>query len=307
MIDVHGLLVLSMQNFVLLTAASTLLCAFFGIAAFRHLRRARWVEDTPTSRIRSAAQGLVELCGTCNAGNQPPLTSRLGGLPCLWYRFTVEQYRRSGKRSYWRMVDSGSSARPFVLRDDTGECWIDPEGAEVHPRQRRRWEGRSRWPDGQEQGFSLLGLVAGQRYRYTEEWFAEGDLLYALGWFASQGGGRDLVDESGLARRLITQWKNDYPQLLRRFDRDGDGRLDQQEWSNVQTAAAVAASQEARAVALVPVEHRLARPPHRGLPFVLSDHHEEDLSRRLRWKSRGSLAGMLACGAAATWLWTALA
>ena len=42
--------------------------------AFRWLHIARMIEDTPTSRIRSAAQGYVELAGRCRAlGSTPNL------------------------------------------------------------------------------------------------------------------------------------------------------------------------------------------------------------------------------------------
>lgn len=305
MIDVHGLLVLELQHFVIALCLTTGISLVAGYSGFRYLRRARWIEDTPTSRIRSAAQGLVELNGRCEAGGQPLLVSRLGRVPCLWYSFTVEQYRRSGKRSHWSVVERGGSERPFMLRDDTGHCWIEPAGAEVHPRQRRRWEGQHRWPEGGTG--TWLGRALGQRYRYTEQWLAEGEQLYALGWFESRGEGREAVDQQGIARDMIARWKRDYPGLLARFDLDRDGRLDPQEWGAVQAAAAQAAAGEVAVLQAAPLEHRLGRPPHRGLPFVLSDHHEEHLSRRLRWRSAGNLTVMAVAGTCAVLLWTALA
>lgn len=305
MIDVHGLLVLELQHFVIALCLTTGISLVAGYSGFRYLRRARWIEDTPTSRIRSAAQGLVELNGRCEAGGHPLLVSRLGRVPCLWYSFTVEQYRRSGKRSHWRVVERGGSERPFMLRDDTGHCWIEPAGAEVHPRQRRLWEGQHRWPEGG--AGTWLGRALGQRYRYTEQWLAEGEQLYALGWFESRGEGREAVDQQGIARDMIARWKRDFPGLLARFDLDRDGRLDPQEWGAVQAAAAQAAAGEVAVLQAAPLEHRLGRPPHRGLPFVLSDHHEEHLSRRLRWRSAGNLTVMAVAGTCAVLLWTALA
>ena len=61
MIDVHGVLLLSPANYYLLSSIITavaLACLYFMLT---RLRRARWLEDTPTSKVRSAAQGLVEL------------------------------------------------------------------------------------------------------------------------------------------------------------------------------------------------------------------------------------------------------
>lgn len=305
MIDLHGALLVSRGAHAFLTGASSLLALWLLYRMFSRLRRARWVEDTPTSKIRSAAQGLVELVGQVEAGGHPPLVSPLAGHPCLWYRFTVEELQRRGRNTEWRTIERGSSDRPFLLRDDTGSCWIQPSAAEVHPRRRRRWEGNQRRPLGQRAPTGVLGLL-GRRYRYTEEWLQEDDQLYALGWFESRGGGRDARAPEALARRIISDWKADYPSLLARFDRNADGQLDAVEWERVRAAAAVEAQQQMRRESTQPVVHTLARPPHKGLPFLLSDHHEEDLGRRLRRQSGWSMAGMIVAGAVAGWLWLAL-
>lgn len=305
MIDLHGILLVSRGAHALLTGASSLLALWLLYRMFSRLRRARWVEDTPTSKIRSAAQGLVELVGQVEAGGNPPLVSPLAGHPCLWYRFTVEELQRRGRNTEWRTIERGSSDRPFLLRDDTGTCRIQPGAAEVHPRRRRRWEGNQRRPLGHTAPTGVLGLL-GRRYRYTEEWLQEGDQLYALGWFESRGGGRDAKAPEALARQIIRDWKADYPNLLARFDRNADGQLDELEWERVRAAAAAEAQQQIRREGAQPVVHTLTRPPHQGLPFLLSDHHEEDLGRRLRRQSGWSMAGMIIAGAAAGWLWLAL-
>ena len=306
MIQLPGGLVYSSNFYFIALALSTAATLWLLYRTFSRLRRARWVEDTPTSRIRSAAQGLVELHGQVDGGGHEPLISPLAGQPCLWYRFQVEEYRRSGRNRQWRTVQKGQSDRPFLLRDATGECWIMPGGAEVHPRLRKRWEGNRLWPLAHTAQTSVLGSLLGRRYRYTEEWLRQDDVLYALGWCESRGGGREVVDTQRVARQLISDWKADYPDLLARFDRNRDGQLDQQEWRQVQAAAASEAQRQARSGAVQPVVHSLSKPPYRGLPFLLSDHHEEQLSRRLRRQSGWSLAGMLFAGGVAGWLWLAL-
>src|SRR5690606_16652826 len=96
----------------------------------RQLRRARLIEDTPTSRIRSAPQGYVELTGFARevAAADTPLRGPLTGKPCVWFRYRIERYQR-GKRSGWHPVESGASAQWFELDDGSGRCWIDPAGA----------------------------------------------------------------------------------------------------------------------------------------------------------------------------------
>ncbi|PRB83773.1 GIDE domain-containing protein [Pseudomonas sp. MYb185] len=306
MIELPGGLVLSSTFHAIATGLTSLLTLWLLYRMFSRLRRARWVEDTPTSKIRSAAQGLVELNGRVDADGHAPLISPLGGRSCLWYRFTVEEYRRSGRSREWRTVERGVSDRPFLLRDDTGQCWIQPRDAEIHPRLRRRWEGRRRWPLSTGAQTGVLGALLGRRYRYTEEWLQQDDVLYALGWFESRGGGREAMDPQRIARQVISSWKADYADLLARFDRNRDGQLDQLEWEQVRAAAASEAQRQMHSAAQAPAVHVLGKPPHRGLPFLLSDHHEEHLSRRLRRQSGWSLAGMLLAGGVAGWLWLAL-
>lgn len=306
MIQLPGGLVFSNSFYFIALGLSSLLTLWLLYRTFSRLRRARWVEDTPTSRIRSAAQGLVELNGQVDAGGHEPLISPLAGQACVWYRFMVEEYRGTGRNQKWRTVEKGQSDRPFVLNDGTGECWIMPSGAEIHPRIRKRWEGSHRWPLSRTARTGVLGALLGRRYRYTEECLQQDDLLYALGWFESRGGGREVMDTQRIARQIISDWKADYPDLLARFDSNRDGQLDQQEWRQVQAAAATEAQRQVRNASVAPAVHSLKKPPYRGLPFLLSDHHEEQLSRRLRKQSGWSVAGMLIAGSVAGWLWLAL-
>ncbi len=306
MIDVHGLFWLPPAQFwifLLGACIATLVCAWL---MFSRYRRARWIEDTPRSRIRSAAQGQVEIAGRLQSGGHALLVSPLGGAQCLWYRFRIEQLTGSGRNRRWRSVERGESERPFLICDESGQCWIDPRGAEVHPASRRRWEGRHRWPNNQSGGSVVMNVLMGSRYRYSEEILQADQMLYALGWFKSRGGGREAIDQRAIARRIITNWKADYDDLLARFDHNRDGKLDMQEWQQVQEAAAREASEQAREQSTSEVVHTLSKPPHRGLPFLLSDHHEEALSGRMRRHAQWSCAGFVLAGVGAVWLALAL-
>lgn len=68
-----------------------LVVAVVGAAIAWYLSNRRWhlIHDTPTTRIRSAAQGFVELCGTAELSpGQPPLA--FNGLPaCVWYEVVI--------------------------------------------------------------------------------------------------------------------------------------------------------------------------------------------------------------------------
>src|SRR5579862_9100611 len=92
--------------------------------AFKAWAKNRLIEDTPTSRVRSAAQGYVELAGL---GALPPSSSNRGpltGVPCTWWRYKIEERHRSGRSRSWATVDSGVSEESFFLDDGTGQCLI---------------------------------------------------------------------------------------------------------------------------------------------------------------------------------------
>ncbi len=74
----------------LFIAASLGLCAWAGWQFVHRLARARLLGDVPTSRIRSAAQGFVELYGVLEEGPEGPLQAPLTGKPCLWWRYRIE-------------------------------------------------------------------------------------------------------------------------------------------------------------------------------------------------------------------------
>ncbi|MCQ4296907.1 E3 ubiquitin ligase family protein [Pseudomonas stutzeri] len=260
--------------------------------------RARHLLDTPTSRIRSAAQGYVELVGMLCELSVPQSVAPLTGEPCLWWRYCIEEYRSNGKRSSWSVLERGTSEAWLRLADATGECLIDPRGAEVHPAFRKVWTGSLRHPRGIAPSGWLSLLSSGKRYRYTEERLHEGEPLYAIGDFRTTGGGRQGLDLSSAKREVIRQWKGDYAGLLQRFDSNADGQLDEHEWNRVHLAARFEAEDRHRQKSAAPEQHQLARPSE-ALPFVLSSHGEEVITRRFYWQATG---GAVMCLAGAVWL-----
>ncbi|MCW4209237.1 MAG: hypothetical protein N0E43_16860 [Candidatus Thiodiazotropha lotti] len=97
--------------------------------SFYHLHRARLIEDTPTSRIRSAPQGYVELIGEADMMKGEPVISPLSATQCCWWRYKVDRKDDKG----WHAVRSEKSNALFLIKDETGECILDPEGAQSPP------------------------------------------------------------------------------------------------------------------------------------------------------------------------------
>ena len=254
--------------------------------------RLRHLQDTPTSRIRSAAQGYVELAGVlAELVDAPQQIAPLTGTPCLWWRYRIEEYRETSKRGSWRVVEQGASSALLRLFDGSGDCLIDTRGAEVLPSRRDRWSGDLRHPRGLPATGLRAWLGGTRRYRYTEERLHLGEPLYAVGDFRSDGGGRAGLALEAARGEVIREWKGEYDGLLRRFDNNRDGELDVAEWQRVRLAAGLEAEARHRLASVQPVRHLLAKPDE-GLPFVLSSHGEEVLVRRYRWQALG---GALFC------------
>lgn len=219
------------------------------------LRRLRTVRDTPTSRVASAAQGYVELIGRGKPLADAPLISKLRQLPCLWYRYTVEQ-RES--RDKWKTLDSGESSDAFLLHDDSGDCVVDPDAAEIITKHRDQWH----------QG----------DYRYTEWKLINCDSLYVIGEFRTKSGAMEFDSRAELGA-LLAEWKQNQPALHARFDLNNDGKLDMDEWMLARQAAKREVTKMQREAQLQPDIHLIGQPSD-GKLFLISNLTPEKLSRR---------------------------
>jgi hypothetical protein len=274
----------------------------FGFArGFRWWRWARLIEDTPTSRVRSAAQGYVELVGTGRSMPGAPVVAPLSRRPCTWWRYTVERRTRDSKgRVKWRVVSRGSSDALFLLEDDTGRCIVDPDGAEVLPQVTDTWYGSTPLPEAgppQHRGFRGFG----NDYRYRESRMRDGDALYAIGSFRTEGNVQPAALDDDVAT-LLREWKKDQAALLERFDADRDGVLTLAEWETARRAAHLQVLEQRRREAAQPGVHVLARPQDPDRPFLLAAGDAARLARRYRWQAIGGLALFLAATASLAWL-----
>lgn len=227
-------------------------------------RRARAFDDTPTSKVASAAQGYAELIGRGRPLAGDPLLAVLSHLPCLWYRYLIE--RRSDDK--WVREDSGESDASFILDDGSGQCVVDPEGAEIVPARKDQWTQSDR--------------------RYTEWLLLENESLYALGQFKTLGSQDLELDRAADVKALLAEWKKEPQELLRRFDLDGNGELDLREWELARAQARREVDRQHREARLQPELHLMHRPDD-GRLYVISTLQPEQLSRRYRWWSAAHL------------------
>lgn len=265
------------------------------ITTFVFLHRKRLIEDMPTSLLRSAAQGYIEVEGTARLMDGPPIVCPLTATRCVWWRYKVEEKRhrvdsRGRSRTEWVTVDSGRSDDSFLLDDGTGACVVDPTGASVIPTLSRRWYGRGVRPDTGPEAGRGFWRSAFASHRYTEELILPEDAVYALGAFRTQSGGADAFDEQVDVRELLGKWKHDR-KMMAMFDVNKDGNVDVKEWEAARRMAIRRVRDEhvQRAVA-TPDLHILSKPRDRR-PYILSGIPQATLIRRYTGYAAGCIAG----------------
>jgi hypothetical protein len=258
--------------------AAMAVVSFFAWMA--NYRRYRQVHDVPTSRIASAAQGYVELFGTTENIPDSPVTAPLSAHPCCWYRYALEE---RGSDNKWREVDRGESVAHFVLKDETGECVISPDGAEI------LFAGSRTWTDGD---------------RRCTEWLLEpGGILYALGDFRTTGGADLELETNRDVSNLLAEWKRDEPKLLERFDTDRSGTLDLREWERARLEARRDVERQHAQARAGEGVNLLCKPPD-GRVFILAAALPEKIGMRYALWSWAHLVFFFGVGAASFVLFT---
>jgi len=256
-----------------------LMAAISLVAWLSTLRRRRAIADMPTSRIASAAQGYVELRGIGKPLDYPPLLSHLTSLPCLWYRYRIEEKSGSEK---WHAISSGESNAACILDDGSGRCLIDVDNAEILTRHKESWVKDDR--------------------RYTEWKLLIDDPIYALGEFRSIGGATLELDAASDIKTLLGEWKNDQATLLKRFDLNADGAIDVKEWSLARQAARREVEKQHREVRGEADLHTL-RCPGDGQLYLISNLDPDKIARRYLCWAIFHLAVFFAALGALPWLW----
>jgi hypothetical protein len=94
------------------------------VRGFRTWREQRLIENTPQSRIRSMAMGLVEIDGTVQPRSS--LSAPFSGHTCAFWQVDISTRNKNG----WSIVHRNESGNPFFLSDETGVALVYPHGSE---------------------------------------------------------------------------------------------------------------------------------------------------------------------------------
>jgi hypothetical protein len=279
-----------------LLVAGLLVVVAGGLYGFlRYSRLLRLIADTPTARIRSAPQGFVQFDGTADWLPGPEIHAPLSMLPCVWYRYRVED-GGGGTRRRRTVVEQGRSGDLFRLRDGTGECVVDPDGAMVIRPDRDVWHGTTRSPD---RGPGAGSRWFGGRYRYVEERLRAHERILVAGEFSTRH--HVGLNHHERMRDLLGRWKND-PAIIRRFDSDGDGRLSVKDWEAVRAAARIAVDRAMVAETQPDAIHLIRRGEHGSQRvLLLSTLDESQLLFRQRLWAYGSAVIFIAAASLLLW------
>lgn len=255
-------------------------------ASFRYLVRARTLEDVPTSLARSAEQGYVELEGVAEMLEGPRIKSPVSGRECVWWSYVLEEYDDG-----WKQIEQESSEELFAVRDETGICIVDPDGADVFPVEKRTWA-----PGHRAVLRTLPGLITSKRQRFREFYLMEHEFITVIGFYRTHKA-IDTWDDAEELRALLAEWKRNQPELINRFDRNNDGVLDQEEWNIAREEARKQLAREKREHAVRPGVNVIGAPNDRR-PFLIAPHANDDFAGKLRRKALISLGGSFIAAAA---------
>ncbi|MCF6204276.1 MAG: E3 ubiquitin ligase family protein [Methylococcaceae bacterium] len=263
------------------------LYSFYQMVKRHHI--SRLIENTPTSKIRSAAQGYVELNGKAKLLDGDIIISPLSTRQCVWYRYKIEEeyeYHDSKGNTVrgWRVIKSATSDDLFLIEDDTGKCIIDPDDADVVTTDKRVWYDRS-----------LL-----RSRRYTEELITQNEPLYAIGLFKTIDRTQRLQFKRHVSE-LLRQWKKSPNLLLLKYDRDNNGQLSEQEWQQVRLAAEKQIQHEYGKNYQQEALNLLAMTQNKDHSFILSTLSEEKLIKRFQLHVMGYILTFFVMGSLVIW------
>ena len=245
-------------------------------SGFYFIRLKRRVENTPTSKIRSLAMGMVEVHG--QARRSYALVAPMTQSACAWYR--LRKYRKDNKDN-WRLVKEVNSDHvPFRVDDGTGQVTVAPDGASIKAKVRQ-----TGYPGQSALTFTAFGGHYDDDEKWVEDLIYEGTSLYVLGYAQPLREEKPSLRERTLAR--LRQLKLD-ARAMRRYDTDGDGKVDEAEWAVARQDMEQAALKEHLAAGggrKRQEEHAvIARPPQRSLPFIIAETASEaHLTRKYGW------------------------
>jgi len=173
---------------------------------FRILQRRRLIMNTPTSKVRSASLGLVEVSGL--AVGPHTITAPITRRECYYYRTTAWKLEQSGRNKNWKKVADEKLHVPFYLEDGTGYLLIDPHDAEMQlhldfaEQYSNSLLSTSDVPATVRTFLALNGVSCDAPIKIEEHCIKPKNALFVLGTLAENPGAR--VSEQPVGQKLLS-------------------------------------------------------------------------------------------------------
>lgn len=228
LLAVAGLVVATMVDRVVsYMAAVFLLIGLFQIGlGIRFYRKYSLIRNTATQRARSVAMGRTELEGVCRP-HETVFDRPFDDGSCLYARWEIEEYRRTGDEYEWSTVARGRLSDTLYCEDETGRILVDdPAKAEVRISDRNTKTevvGSGETPPPEIVTFceeQEVSPVSANRRRYKNEYLTDGTDLYVFGFAQSYEGETDIVVSDGDGRYPFYVSDSSENQLLERYRRE---------------------------------------------------------------------------------------
>jgi hypothetical protein len=188
------------------------------VQALFSFRKKRLIENVPTSKIRSIAMGLVEIYGEVVPWNDNILKSPFTQKDCVYYRYTIDELRSTGKSAHWITINKGVDFDNFYLKDDTGMVLVDPLDAKIDiPASNVYDSSLGKDPPYKVRQFLQANNVAfegrifgiNKTMRYTEYFISPKDKLYIMGTATDNPFIKDASAVKGVDDVIIKKGKNE--------------------------------------------------------------------------------------------------
>lgn len=180
---------------------------------FHRYRLYNLIRNTPTTTVRAAPMGRVEVKGqVCPVSDEDLVQSPFRGTPCVAYECEIEEYREDDDGGHWATIHERRVAPSFLLRDDTGTLAVEAGEArwsfERDYRETFRESNRPEPIDAyveahlDEGGLLDPDVFGGEKQRFSEWTLEPGEDVYVLGAARpTAGSARSFPDEVDLMVR----------------------------------------------------------------------------------------------------------
>ena len=221
------------------------------------LKCRRMVQNTPTSKIRSASMGVVELIGRAESGFQ--LLSPFRMVPSVFFQCRMYRRKTNDGSTGWQLSRSYSSGKlPFFITDETGRIKVQPNDAlfcrSLFHRETINHDLESK---------TVLDIIP------------EGKTMYVLGFNQRKWHKKTVEDKIRERLQSIRYNRTDFA----RFDTNGDNRIDDEELLGAAAQIEAEFRNNSSGVISPSRDVTVGTSPHGRTPLIIASSERELIKR----------------------------